>query len=212
MRPEEAQWIGATLAALQDISPVLELGSSTLEFRTVGKPHIDRFVHAPLRERGVRIVTADLKEGDGIEISGNFYEPRIEARLRAVGAKAILCCNIFEHLEDRAAFAAKCDDLLPAEGFIVVTVPYSYPLHYDPIDTYFRPTPAGVAALFPRYRVVHQAVIESSDRFDPIEVVRTIVKSAILRGGLQKTKARLHRLLWLFRPYKISAVVLQKPA
>jgi hypothetical protein len=212
MRPEEAQWIGNFLATAQGISPVLELGSSTLNFRTVAKPHIDRFVHAPLREKGVKVVTTDLREGDGVDISGNFYEPHIEAKLRAVGAKSILCCNIFEHIDDRTAFAAKCDSLLPDGGFIVVTVPYSYPLHFDPIDTYFRPSPAGVAALFPGYRVVQEGVIESSDQFDPADFVRSIAKSALLRGGFLSTKARLHRLLWSFRPYKISAVVLQKPA
>lgn len=212
MRPEEAQWIGNFLATARDISPVLELGSSTLSFRTKEKPHIDKFVHAPLREKGVKVVTTDLKEGDGIDISGNFYEPHIEAKLRAIGAKSILCCNIFEHIEDRTVFAAKCDSLLPAGGFLVVTVPYSYPLHLDPIDTYFRPGPAGIAALFPSYRVVQEGVIESSDPFDPTEFLLAIAKSALLRGGLLKTKARLHRLLWSFRPYKISAVVLQKPA
>jgi hypothetical protein len=33
----------------------------------------------------------------------------------------------------------------------------------------------------------------------------------LLRGGTDATKARLHRLLWLFRRYRISVAVLRKP-
>ena len=64
-----------------------------------------------------------------------------------MGAKCVLCCNILEHVADREAFARVCDQILSPGGTIVVSVPQSYPLHMDPIDTYYRPMPAEIAQL-----------------------------------------------------------------
>jgi hypothetical protein len=214
MRREEAQWIAGYLASAGDISPLVELGSSTRHFRTVVKPHIDQFLHAPLRARGIRVVHTDIKAAEGVDISGNIYERDVRARLKDVRAKAVLCCNIFEHVEDRAAFAAICDDILEPGGTMVVSVPYSYPIHLDPIDNYFRPTPAEIAALFPGYQMIDQAIVTSGsyrDDFEFPEAFRAIAKSLLWRGGAAGAKNRLHRFLWLFRRYRISVAVLRKP-
>jgi len=37
---------------------------------------------------------------------------------------------------------------LPADGYLVVSVPHSYPFHADPIDTLFRPAPDEVVTMF----------------------------------------------------------------
>lgn len=221
MRPEEAHWVGGVLTGLgaQRISPVLELGSSTLAFRTVEKPHIDRLVHAPLRDAGVKVVHCDLKADPGIDISGDIYDPAVRAAVKAVGARCILCCNILEHLTDREAFVRICDEVLRPGGVLVITVPYSYPLHLDPIDTYYRPSPEALRALLPDYRLVEAKVIRSGSHLSDLrarggvvrELAATLGRSLVLRGGVERTRARLHRLGWLFRPYTMSAVVLEKP-
>jgi hypothetical protein len=215
MRPEEAELLGKWLSSAQDISPVIELGSATLEFRTEDKPHIDRYIHAPLRSRGVSVVHSDIKSGRGIDISGDIYDERVSSRLKAVGARAVLCCNIFEHVTDREAFAGICDKILAPGGKMIVSVPYSYPYHLDPIDTYFRPSPAEIAKLFPGYSVEKTAVVRSGNYLKDTGikgVIRDILKSLLFRGGLEPTKARAHRLFWLFRPYKVAVAVLKKPS
>lgn len=214
MRQEEAQWIAGYLASAGDISPLIELGSSTRHFRTVVKPHIDKYLHAPLRLRGIRVIHTDIKAADGVDVSGNIYESAVRDKLKDVRARAVLCCNIFEHVTDRAAFAAICDDILVPGGTLVVSVPYSYPIHLDPIDNYFRPTPAEIAALFSGYQMIDQAIVTSGsyrDEFELPEALRAIAKSLIWRGGFQGMKNRLHRFLWLFRRYRISVAVLRKP-
>ena len=45
-----------------------------------------------------------------------------------------------------------------------------------------------------------------------LDVPRVIRRAALLRGGADATKARLRRLLWLFRRNRISVAVLRKPA
>lgn len=215
MRPEEAAYIRDALADFpaEAISPVLEIGSSTLAFRTIDKPHIDRDVHEPLKRRGVRIVTTDLL-ADGVEIVGDVFDPQIQSRLKDVKARSLLCCNILEHIEDREAFAAVCDELLSPGGLMVVSVPQSYPYHLDPIDTLYRPQPAEIVALFPGYEIVKSSSIVSSTFLREAgfrAVVMAFIRSLTFRGGLERTKARAHRLLWTWRPYKLSVAILRKP-
>lgn len=225
MRAGEALWIKESLGRLIDanISPVLELGSSTEHFRRFDQPHIDREIHAPLRRRNVPIVTTDMRSGPGIDISGDIYDPATMAKLTALRSKCVLCCNIFEHVVDRAGFAARCHELLAPGGYMVVTVPYSYPYHLDPIDMLYRPAPDQIVGLFPGYETVAQKlIIDTTYTRDilrdhgwlglPYFALRTFAKLFVPYDGIENWKSRGHRLLWLFRPYKISAVVLRKPS
>jgi hypothetical protein len=221
MRYEEAAWIGGELGKLDvaALSPMIELGSSTAHFRTLEQPHIDRFIIAPLRSRGVDVIHADQKAGAGIDISGNIYEPSIQEALQAIRANSILCCNIFEHVTDRAEFAHICDSLLQPGGLLVVSVPYSYPHHSDPIDTYFRPDPDGIAALFPGYDLISGSVIESQTYASELSAkgAKGLSELGTQLGlllavwvGPKRWAQRNHRLLWLFRRYKIAVAILRK--
>jgi predicted SAM-dependent methyltransferase len=217
MRPEEAAYLGAWLSMQHptELSPLIELGASTEAFLET-HPHVQRRLLGPLIERGVRIVKTDIQPGPHIDIAGDIYDPAVQEELKAVEAKCILCCNILEHVTDREEFARVCDEILSPGGTIVVSVPQSYPLHMDPIDTYYRPKPDEIAQLFPGYEVLVTATVVSgtaaADMANPwLEVPKVIRRALILQGGVGATKARLHRLLWLFRRYRISAAVLRKP-
>jgi hypothetical protein len=221
VRAEEAKWIGTILAKFRprDISPVIELGTTSRRFREETKPHIARNVHFPLEKRGVRIVTTDLFPNEGVDIAGDIFSKDVQEQLVRVRAKCILVCNIFEHVTDVQDFASVCDKLIEPSALAIVTVPYSYPYHLDPIDTLFRPSPAQIAALFPAYNVLESQIVTSTTYADDLRASRTsilpvvandIVRSALLRGGLQRTLARLHRMAWLLRPYSVSCVAMQK--
>lgn len=217
MRHEEAETIGRLLAELPgDIGPVIELGSSTTSFRTVQQPHIDRFIHAPLRAREVKVVHTDLRDGDGIDVSGDIYTADVQERLTAQGARTVLCCNIFEHVTDRSRFASICDRILQPGGVIIVSVPCRYPYHLDPIDTMYRPAPQDLVDLFPGYRVqVAERVTGGSFWTDldrrPVGAFKSMARVLLLRGGWRESLSRLHRLTFLFRPYQVSVAVLRKP-
>ncbi len=218
MRTEEARWIAARLAALDAVSPLIELGSADARYRRVTQPHIEALIHAPLRARGVRIVHVDAKQADGVDIAGDVFDPGMQTRLAALGARCVLCCNMFEHVPDPAALAAICDAVLMPGGYLIATVPRSYPFHADPIDTYFRPTPDEIVALFPGYASVDGAIIESDSFLGELRkrpallggALRSIAASAVLYRGWTASKRRVHRFAWALRPYRVSAVVLRK--
>ncbi len=216
MRPEEAEWLGNELARLE-LRTVLELGASTEAFRRKNA-HIPANIHDALQARGVRMVHSDLKSAPGVDIAGDVYSPDVQAQVRAVKPDAILCCNMVEHVTDPLALCSVVDQMLETGGYAILSAPHSYPIHLDPIDTYFRPSPDDLAALFPGYKVVSKAVVKSnayiSDLLKTRQLFREIahVTLSALKFHLPKAEyvVRNHRLLWLFRPYKVSCVILQK--
>ena len=219
MRTQEAVWIGEKLRALNGQRVVLNLGSGTKRFREVSKPYIDRNIFDPLVRSGARVVHADLKSGDGIDISGDLFDPAVQARLRALGADTLIACNIMEHLptELRGRFPGILDALMPPGGVLVITVPYSYPYHADPIDTLYRPSPQELCALFPGYQVIEARTIESESYGDefvaggPFRMARKVLRMFFPFVRPKRWFSHAHRMLWLFRPYKLSGVVLRKP-
>src|SRR5256885_17083781 len=94
MRTQEAAWIGEKVRALAGVRVVLNLGSGSKRFREVSKPYIDRDIFEPLARAGARVVHADLKSGEGIDISGDLFDPAVQGRLRGLAADTLLACNI----------------------------------------------------------------------------------------------------------------------
>ena len=135
----EAIRLRRILLDLRGISPLLNLGSSTRHFRETTQPHIERELFGPLREAGVKVVHCDLKKDVGVDVAGDILESEVMRRLKTRGFKCILLSNLLEHVRDRAAVALACEEIVGPGGFILATVPSSYPYHADPIDTYYRP-------------------------------------------------------------------------
>jgi SAM-dependent methyltransferase len=219
VRRQEAQWVGDQLRGI-NCRVVLNLGSGSKRFREVSKPYIDREIFEPLARAGARVVHSDLKAGEGVDIGGDLFDAVVQARLRELRADAIVACNIMEHLPTdlRRRFPAVLDGVLAPGGVLVVTVPYSYPYHADPIDTLYRPSPKELCALFPRYEVLDARTIDSESYGDeflaggPWRMTRKVLRMFFPFVRPKRWFSHAHRMLWLFRPYRLSGVVLRKPA
>jgi hypothetical protein len=161
----ESLWIRDRLARLGDdeLFPLLDVGSSTLAYRTRVQPWIDANVFAPLRARGGRLIHADIKQAPGIDVVGDLLDLAFQARLRALGVRSVLVCNVLHHVSDRHALTKAVVDILPARGLIVASGPYRYPRHYDPIETMYRPTPEEVARDFPGTVLLDGAILDSGN-------------------------------------------------
>lgn len=215
MRASEARWIAAQLAQFSPraLSPLLNVGSSTAEFRAVRQPHIEREVFSPLRRAGVTVVHADLKAAEGVDVVGDLHDPDVQERLRSRGFKAAIVSNLLEHVPEPQRLSRAIESLIDADGILIVTGPRSYPYHADPIDTGFRPDPAELAALFPNCRVVLGEIVE--DVTYGRELVASGRKSlrrllGALRPFGDAGRAQRDRLRWLFRPFTATCVVLQR--
>jgi SAM-dependent methyltransferase len=221
MLAAEAKWIGDTLGSLpvNAISPCLNLGSSTAAFRTEVQSYIQQHLIAPNEARGVRFIHADLKKAPGVDVAGDVFDPAYQAELAALRPASILCCNLFEHVRDRLELARICRRIVGPGGHLIVSVPYSFPYHVDPIDTYFRPEPAALAALFPDCTTVAADVVADTSYWEELAQLglgrRLLTLGKVLlhlplpfyRWNIWAGK--MHRLLWLARPYRVSIVVLR---
>lgn len=211
MRKAEAKWIGEALLRVE--GPILNLGSSTKEFREVQKPHIDERVFAPLRAKGVSVIHADIKPAPGVDMVGDVLDPAYIDKLVALGVKSILVSNLLEHVSDRQAVADACRRILPDGGVVCVTGPHQYPYHSDPFDTMYRPRPEGFAQLFRGALLEGEVIEDGSLRGDVKSMPRYVAQSLwrILNWPRrpQAARARASALTYLFRPYLISCALIR---
>jgi len=218
MFEREAERIRQILLARNSVSRLLNLGSSDARFRERTKPHIERVLFAPLREAGVEIVHADIKKAPGVDIVGDILDPRIQENLRARRVGCILIANVLEHVRDRAAVVAACEDIVGSEGLILAAVPCSFPYHADPLDTGYRPTPDALAALFTRSDPLLTDLVEGQTYREQLAARGESPAAAMLRTTLwalafplrpNSARARLSRWRWYRRPYRVSIALVR---
>jgi SAM-dependent methyltransferase len=101
-----------------------------------------------------------------------------------------ICTSLLEHVVDRAATAQNVCRVVRPGGVLILTVPRRYPLHADPIDTGFRPTPEELCRLVPWPEVMEATTLTIRDA------------------------AHYHGKRWIRRyvaPWQIACVVARKP-
>jgi hypothetical protein len=214
----EAARLCHILLGREGVSPLLNLGSSTREFREVTSPHMARCLFEPLIRSGITVVHCDRKSGDGVDLVGDVMDPGLKHDLKARDFSCVLLANVLEHVRDRRRVAALCEEIVGPGGLILVTVPASYPYHADPIDTYFRPTPEALAQLFGRSRAVlteevvgptYEEEMQVRGSNVVLELVRTLLWLSISFARPRSFASRAHRWRWYSRPYRVAIALLQ---
>lgn len=157
---EESVWIKDRLLELgpSTMGGALDIGSSSLDFRTHVQPYIDQNIFSLLRDHGVPVSHMDIKEDVGVDIVCDFSDVD---QLRSIEQKfdLVFCTNVLEHLVDRAPFIKALTEFLNPGGYLMVTVPGNYRLHNDPIDTGFRPTDQELIALFDNFKPIKSEIV-----------------------------------------------------
>lgn len=164
MFKEESIWIREILKNLDssEINNVLDVGSSTLEFRTQTQPHIDKNVFGPLRDKGTSISYMDKKSGEGIDYVSDIESmsaDRMEKKFSLV-----ICCSLLEHIKNPEKTCSLLVALVKPGGFLLVTVPRSYRYHPDPIDTMFRPSMKQLISMFSGMEILSKRVVHIKDK------------------------------------------------
>lgn len=215
----EAKWLAGALAGRQafELSPLLNVGSSTAYLRETYQPWTESYLFAPLRARGVELIHLDRREGGGIDLKADIADPADLPRIRARGARSVLCGNILEHVTDPQRVAAHCIAIAGPGGLIFVTVPYSYPRHRDPIDTLYRPTPEELHALFAGTEMLAGEIIDSGESYlgqvkrRPWIIFRQILRAPFPFIAYEEWRHSMKKLYWLFNNYRVTCVVLKVP-
>ena len=214
----EARWLRCELDAFpaERLSPLLNLGSSSVEVRQGVQPWIEDQVFFPLRARNIEVVHVDMREMPGVDVLADLTDPADVRRLRALRARALLCCNLLEHVVDPDRLARHCLELVEAGGLLFVTVPFSYPYHRDPIDTMYRPSPTELAELLDGARLLSNTILGTGESYRnavgdrPWILLRHAWRLPIPFLSFEKWKHSMARLYWLVAEYRITCAVFEK--
>lgn len=211
----ETKWLASILKDFppEELSPLLNVGSSTAELRETHQPWTEQHLFAPLRTRGIEIIHLDAREGNGIDIQADITDARDLERIQAWQPRAVLCCNILEHVTEPKRVADHCIEVAGPGGYVFVTVPYSYPRHRDPIDTLYRPTPAQLQTLFPRTVMLNSEIIDAGESYltqvkrRPWILLRHILRAPFPFIGYEDWRHSMRKPYWLLNNYKVSCAV-----
>ena len=214
----EARRLCRILLDQEEVSPLLNLGSSTRHFREVVQPHIARELFEPLERSGVAIVHSDVKPAEGVDLVGDILDPVVKGALTARKFKGLLVANLLEHVREPSAVAAACEEIVGPGGLVLATVPSSYPYHADPVDTLYRPSPPELAGLFERSEILFAEELVGPSFADALrargasvrtELAKTLLGTLLFVVRPKSAASRLHRWLWYKRPYRISIALVE---
>lgn len=165
MNRRESEWLGQRLGGLPDdvIFPLLNVGSSTLEFRTRTQPYIEQDIFGPLRIRSAQVYHLDIKSAPGVDLVGDLLDPKFLEKITQMQIRSVLMSNILEHVAHRQPICDAVMKVIPSGGYLFVSGPHRYPHHADPIDTMFRPSIEEMHAHFPGTKIVDSAIISSGN-------------------------------------------------
>ena len=159
----ESLWVKKRLESLPyNIRSVLNVGSSTLYYRTKEFPYIDQNVFEPLKQRGIQVFHTDIIKSEGVDLIGDLTENCFAEDLKQRKFDVVLCNNLLEHIVEKELICNVISEIIPSGGFCLVTVPFRYPYHYDPIDTMFRPGIEDLAKLFRGFDLISGEIISDN--------------------------------------------------
>jgi hypothetical protein len=200
----ESEWLGERLARIpdNDLFPLLDLGSSTLEYRTQTQPYIERNIFAPLRARGGTVYHLDMKSDSGVDIVGDLDDPDFRDRVSRMQVRSVLISSLLQYVRGRRQVCDMVMSALPAGGYLFVSGPCSHPHDADPIDTMFRPAIEEIHGCFPGTRVIDCATIDGGNwrNWDAAE-----------RGGRSLGRTVVRLLAPFYRPKKWRQLARQSP-
>lgn len=202
---EEALWIENALKKIKPLSnnnKVANLGSSTKYFREVIQPHIHQHIIQTLFNNNWQVINIDIKADEGVDIVADVTQNSI---LHTVPSSALtICTNMLEHVLDIPMVIKHLIGITTINGYILITVPYKYKKHLDPIDNMFRPTPNQIIELFKNYsiKVVDKGIITIYDKN-----YYTPKKSHYPLWGYREMIG-----YYLGKKHKVSGVLIQKLA
>jgi SAM-dependent methyltransferase len=213
---ETAAWTREALARIElPGARALDIGSSTLHYRTVEQPHIEEQVLAPLRARGVTIVHLDAKAAEGVDVVCDLDAADAELAARLGEHALVLLASVLHYLSEPERATDLAVRTLAPGGYLLAQHPETARRSYDPVDHKLRLTPDELAALFERRGL--ERVRAESVRIDDPRYYRGLVSRPSwipVRGRwlpLPGVSEQLRRRVPAWR-WRQSCVLMRRPS
>jgi len=214
---DECKWIFQALSRIPPDQryPILDIGSSTLAYRTKKAPFIESELFSPLRQEGA-ICHFDIKNARGVDLVGDFFDPVTFNALKAVGARTILCNSFLAHVADPILACQNLMGLVRSGGYLCVSSPEIYPFCSDPWDNGFRPNEHVLRSHFLELEVVESLGLSversyySTLRHDRSAAIALVLRLLVPFWKPANWLRAAAYLPLFFRRYKVSCLLLQR--
>jgi len=213
MRFEESLKIKTIINNHKPFANIINLGSGNVEQLKKTKPWVSKNVFDLFKKQKAKILHVDAENFPGVDIVQDLSQPNsLSFCDKLKGSKLFILANVLEHIPKKAhaEFLKKIYSKMKSKDGLIITVPYDYPYHADPIDTMYRPTPNALYQLLPLTWLEGEIVSAGSykEEFRRMNVFKKIRKLLKPLWILQKPTKWLenHRLFYLFKQYQITIV------
>ncbi len=214
MHIEEAIWINTVIKKRSyQINKLLNIGSSTLEFRTVLQPHIDKYIFKFLKNNGAEAFHLDLKKDSGVDIQCDILDEDQVSNISKDNYDSLICSNLLEHVDDIPKTCNNLTNFIGKKGLIILTVPYVYPKHNDPIDNLLRPTPKELSNFFPNCKIIEEKILDIKPIFFTnsfFKLMKSFVRLFLPFFRLKGYETNFWSIVWLFKKRKVTCLLLEK--
>lgn len=192
---------------------VINLGSGDVQRLVRTKPWVNENVIQPLVARQSKIMNVDVAAFPGVDLVQDLSLPNaldfVDGTPRP---RLFVLSNVLEHIpaSARPDILDKIYRKMDEGDSFLITAPFDYPYHPDPIDTMYRVHPDQLVELLPldwkeKRLVSSGSYREEFGRMKFLKKVRKLLKPFVIFQSPKKWMAN-HRLLYLFKDYKISIV------
>ena len=213
MRFEESLKIQNIIKKRRVYRNIINLGSGNVEQLMKTKPWVSKNVFDLLKKQKAKILHVDAENFLGVDIVQDLSQPNsLSFCDKLEGSKLFILANVLEHIPKKAhaKFLKKIYSKMKSEDGLIITVPYDYPYHADPIDTMYRPSPNELKKLLPLKWLEGEILSAGSykEEFKRMNVFKKIRKILKPLWIFQKPTKWLenHRLFYLFKKYRMTFV------
>lgn len=213
MRLEESLKIQNIIKKHRAYKNIINLGSGNVEQLMKTKPWVSKNVFDLLKKQKAKILHVDAENFPGVDIVQDLSQPNsLSFCDKLEGSKLFILANILEHIPKKAhaALLNKIYSKMKSNNGLIITVPYDYPYHADPIDTMYRPSPNELKKLLPLKWLEGEILSAGSykEEFRQMNVFKKIRKLLKPLWIFQKPTKCLesHRLFYLFKKYQMTIV------
>ena len=213
MRFQESLKIQSIIKNHNAFKNIINLGSGNVEQLKKTKPWVSKNVFDLFKKQKAKILHVDAENFPGVDIVQDLSEPNsLFFCDKLKGSKLFILANVLEHIPKKAhaEFLKKIYSKMKSKDGLMITVPYDYPYHADPIDTMYRPSARDLQKLLPLTWLEGEIVnagsyLEEFSKMGTLKKIRKLLKPFWI---FQKPSKWLenHRLFYLFKNYRITIV------
>lgn len=229
---EEAKWLGQEIQQLAIQLPaakLLNVGSGTAEKTDDVQSHQSEFILKPLKEKNIETLNTDIEAGKGVDLVGDLTDDDFLKSLSSHNFNIVICNNLLEHIDPIKPICDSFKTIVAPNGYLVVSVPYRYPYHPDPIDTMFRPKIKDLEELLGGFELVKGEIIngrrnvkgkngeirQEQNYFQTLMndkgyALRLLFRSLLPFYKFSNWWNTVRYFPNLFTPYKVTCVILKK--